>query len=127
MVGYKEVIPKAECGASRLQAGSPEWTSKNCRQPGWESNPSGGLILRKLLILRNSKMEKNHKNAEVRYTAGTRNRSKDLAECPTSHEAAFVESISSSVIGAKKNVVRFALSTFPRSPFTGHVRYDSSP
>src|SRR6266436_2995667 len=40
--------------------------------PGWESNPSGGLILRKLLILRNSKMEKNHKNAEVRYTAGTR-------------------------------------------------------
>src|SRR5690349_22645276 len=29
--------------------------------PGWESNPSGGLILRKLLILRNSKMEKNYK------------------------------------------------------------------
>jgi hypothetical protein len=26
-----------------------------------------------LLILRNSKTEKNHKNAEVRYTAGTRN------------------------------------------------------
>src|SRR6267142_4911748 len=50
--------------------------------PGWESNPSGGLILRKLLILRNSKMEKNHKNAEVRYTAGTRNGRKDLAECP---------------------------------------------
>src|SRR5439155_9929066 len=41
--------------------------------PGLDSNPSGGLMLRKLLILRNSKMEKNHKNAEVRYTAGTRN------------------------------------------------------
>src|SRR5713226_6232741 len=41
--------------------------------PGWESNPSGGLILRKLLIPRNNKMEKNHKNTEVRYTAGTRN------------------------------------------------------
>jgi len=27
-------------------------------------------------------MEKNHKNAEVRYTAGTRNGRKDLAECP---------------------------------------------
>ena len=40
--------------------------------PGWESNLSGGLILRKLLILRNSKMEKNYKNAEARYTAGTR-------------------------------------------------------
>jgi hypothetical protein len=26
-----------------------------------------------LLVLRNSKTEKNHKNAEVRYTAGTRN------------------------------------------------------
>src|SRR5713101_2432648 len=46
---------------------------------GWESNPSGGLILRKLLILRNSKMEKNHKNAEVRYTAGTRNNRRTLA------------------------------------------------
>src|SRR5712664_658652 len=41
--------------------------------PGWESNPPRGLILRKLLILQNGKMEKNHKNAEVRYTAGTRN------------------------------------------------------
>src|SRR5258708_40325270 len=40
---------------------------------GWESNAPGGLILRKLLILRNGKMEKNHKSAEVRYTAGTRN------------------------------------------------------
>jgi hypothetical protein len=44
--------------------------SKWC--PGWESNPSGELILRKLLILRNGKMEKHNKNAEVRYTAGTR-------------------------------------------------------
>jgi hypothetical protein len=42
--------------------------------PGWESNPSGGLILRNLLILRKSKTEKNRKNAEVRYTAGTRYR-----------------------------------------------------
>src|SRR6266446_5457710 len=65
-------IQQAECWTSRLQAGPPQRTSKNCRQPGWESNPLGGLILRKLLILRNSKMEKNCKNAEVRYTAGTR-------------------------------------------------------
>jgi len=36
----------------------------------------------KLLIPRNSKMEKNNKNAEVRYTAGTRNGRKDLSECP---------------------------------------------
>jgi hypothetical protein len=50
--------------------------------PGVGVEPLGGLILRKLLILRNSKMEKNHKNAEVRYTAGTRNGRKDLAECP---------------------------------------------
>ena len=42
------------------------------RVSGLESNPSGGLILRKLLILQNSKMGKNCKNAEVRYTAGTR-------------------------------------------------------
>jgi len=35
--------------------------------------PLGGLILRKLLILRNSKTEKNDENAEVRYTAGTGN------------------------------------------------------
>ena len=40
--------------------------------PGWESNPSGALILRNLLILRKSKTEKNDKNAEVRYTTGTR-------------------------------------------------------
>src|SRR6266481_6902321 len=30
--------------------------------PGWESNPSGGLMLRNLLIPRNSITEKNHKN-----------------------------------------------------------------
>jgi hypothetical protein len=40
--------------------------------PGVGVEPSRGLILRKLLILRNSKREKNHKNAEVRYTAGKR-------------------------------------------------------
>ena len=40
--------------------------------PGWESNSSGGLILRKLLILRNSQTAKNPKNAEARYTEGTR-------------------------------------------------------
>src|SRR5260370_28501635 len=40
--------------------------------PGWESNSSGGLILRKLLILRNSQTAKKHKNAEARYTEGTR-------------------------------------------------------
>jgi hypothetical protein len=33
------------------------------------------LKTRKLLILRNDKMEKNCKNAEPRYTAGTRNAS----------------------------------------------------
>jgi hypothetical protein len=40
--------------------------------PGVGVEPLGGLILRKLLILRNNKMGKNHKNAEVRYAAGTR-------------------------------------------------------
>src|SRR6266849_4797540 len=39
---------------------------------GWESNPSGGLIRRKLLILQNSKTGIIHTNAEARYTAGTR-------------------------------------------------------
>src|SRR5271163_4992046 len=41
--------------------------------PGWESNPSGGLILRNLLILGNAKMERSCKNAEPRYTTGTWN------------------------------------------------------
>ncbi len=54
--------------------------ASKARCPGWESNPSRGLILRKLLILRNNKMEKNHKNAEVRYTAGTRNNRRASAE-----------------------------------------------
>jgi hypothetical protein len=49
---------------------------------GWSRTPRGGLILRKLLIPRNSKLEKNHKNAEVRYTSGTRNGKKDLLERP---------------------------------------------
>src|SRR5229473_854503 len=43
------------------------------KPPGSESNPSGGLILCKFLILRNDKIVKNHKNAQARYTAGTRN------------------------------------------------------
>ena len=51
----------------------------------WESNPSGGLILRKLLTPRNNKMEKNHKNAEVRYTTGTRN-DRRLRQNRTEHE-----------------------------------------
>jgi hypothetical protein len=51
----------------------------------WESNPSGGLILRKLLIPRNNKMEENHKNAEVRYTTGTRN-DRRLRQNSTEHE-----------------------------------------
>ena len=55
------------------------------KSPGWESNPSGGLILRKLLIPRNNKMEKNHKNAEVRYTTGTRN-DRRLRQNGTEHE-----------------------------------------
>ena len=37
--------------------------------------PSGGLIVRKLLIPQNGKFEKNCKKAEPRYTAGTRNNS----------------------------------------------------
>jgi hypothetical protein len=37
--------------------------------PGVGVEPLGGLILRNLLILRNDKMEKNCKNAGVRYTA----------------------------------------------------------
>src|SRR6267154_3703691 len=41
--------------------------------PGVGVEPLGGIDSTKLLILRNSKMERNHKNAEVRYTAGTRN------------------------------------------------------
>ena len=43
---------------------------------------SGAL---KLLILRNNKMEKNHQNAEVRYTAGTRN-DRRLWQNGTEHE-----------------------------------------
>jgi len=38
----------------------------------WDSNPSGRLILRNLLIPQKSKTERNHENAEVRYTADTR-------------------------------------------------------
>jgi hypothetical protein len=37
---------------------------------GWDSNPSGALMLRNLLNQRNRKTETNHKNAEVRYTLG---------------------------------------------------------
>jgi peptide methionine sulfoxide reductase MsrB len=40
--------------------------------PGWELNAQEGLTPRNLLILRNTKTEKNHKNTQVRYTAGTR-------------------------------------------------------
>ena len=47
-------------GPSNLQAG-PQWAFRNCGLPGLESNPSGGLILRKLLIPRNNKMEKTAK------------------------------------------------------------------
>ena len=49
--------------------------------PGWESNPPGGLILRNLLIPRNDKIEKNCKDAELRYTPGTRNDSRDSSAC----------------------------------------------
>jgi hypothetical protein len=48
--------------------------------PRWESNPSGRLIPRNLLILRNDKMEKNCKNAEPRYLPGIRNDCKALTE-----------------------------------------------
>ena len=54
-----------------------------CKDPersGLESNPSGGLILRKLLILQNDRIEKNCKNAEPRYTAGTWNDRITVAE-----------------------------------------------
>jgi len=48
--------------------------------PGVGVEPLGGIDSTKLLILRNSKMERNHKNAEVRYTAGTRNNRRASAE-----------------------------------------------
>jgi hypothetical protein len=39
--------------------------------PRLDSNPSGESMLRKLLILGIARTEKNSKNAEPRYTAGT--------------------------------------------------------
>ena len=53
----------------------PTWSGHRIGElepPGLDSNPSGGLILRNLLIPQKSKTERNHENAEVRYTAGTR-------------------------------------------------------
>ena len=64
-------VHKRGCGISGFQAtceGLPGFADYQ----GWSRTP-GGLILRNLLILRKSKTEKNHKNAGVRYTAGTRN------------------------------------------------------
>jgi hypothetical protein len=40
----------------------------------------GGIDSAYLSILRNDKMEKNHRNAKARYTAGTRNHRRALAE-----------------------------------------------
>jgi hypothetical protein len=42
--------------------------------------PFGGIATHNLLIQRNGKTEKYHKNAEVTYTSGTRNDRKALAE-----------------------------------------------
>jgi hypothetical protein len=55
--------------------GSPSETAmgfQNLRTTRVGVGPSGRLILRKLLILRNSPKTKNRKNAEARYTEGTR-------------------------------------------------------
>ena len=78
---FKNGKPKdflGEQSATRKLAGNGvlgDFWKRYCGDPErseLESNPSGGLILRNLLILRNSKTEKNHRNAKVGYTAGTR-------------------------------------------------------
>ncbi len=55
--------------------------------PGWESNPSGGLILRNLLILENAKFAKCRKKAEPRYTAGTERKPLRIANASRSRNS----------------------------------------
>src|SRR6266704_572743 len=65
-------------GRSRKRKQPGEWSikvndtagEKWC--PAWESNSQRGLTSRNSLILRKTKTEKNDKNTEVRYMAGTR-------------------------------------------------------